>query len=310
MKLPLFLILAFSISVIAYETPTSDVKATDMVDKQLPKLDQKIWKNMLQWYGNIRMIAQTTLDDMNAIAGFAGAAQRQLQAIETASKRIEKICKDVSEFRYDNPEDLIIFAEEKFFQPVDILRTEDLDQINAANAELRNKRQLIQDMAVDQTGVIADASVKTYEWCGNTYKKIADFMTTKENNSRGRDKFSAIAANTAAQGIIGADVKQQQGQTQGAKLAAMVAATGGQNGEVSAKQNAEMNKDNSRNNLLLTIQENDLLHSSINTTTMVLLSKISAVEKNVIEKSFMVDAANAMAQAIERQERIAKGEGK
>jgi len=76
-----------------------------MVDKQLPKMDKTIWQKPIGIYANIRMVALTTLQDMQAVANFAWSAERQLQSVENAAKRVDQIYSAIQNYRGDNPVD-------------------------------------------------------------------------------------------------------------------------------------------------------------------------------------------------------------
>lgn len=301
------LVLLISISCFALETPTSSVSAGDMVDKQLPAMDKKIWQNLLQYYANIRMIALTTLNDMQAIANFAWSAQRQLQAIENASKRVDQIYTDIQNYKSSNPVDFIIFTEKKVFRQTDAFLYYDIPTITDCNKNLQADRDEIVNMGKDQAKALADASVKTYKWFDakfanaqtHTQPNITDFDPACPRPGVAAATMSGAVVST---GLAGADVRNQQLQTQNAQLAAMAGATGANNGDIPATASAAMSKDNNRNKLLMTLQENDLQNAAIDNSAWYLVLKARMIDDQIVSKAFLVAAATAFSEELQKSD--------
>jgi hypothetical protein len=306
MKILLFVIL-ISTRIFALEAPTSSVSAGDMVDKQLPAMDKKIWQNLLQYYANIRMIALTTLKDMQAIANFAWSAQRQLQAIENASKRIDQIYTDIQNFKSSNPIDYVIFTEKKVFRQTDAFLYYDVPTITDRNKQLQADRNAIISMGADQGKALADASVKTYKWFD---AKFSNAQTRAQPNKNDYDPacprpgvaLATMSGTVVSEGLAGADIRNQQLQTQNAQLAAMAGATAGNNGDMPATASAAISKDNNRNKLLMTLQENDLQNAAINNSAWYLILKARMIDNAIVSKAFLVTAATAFSEELQKQD--------
>ena len=304
MKILLFLIL-ISTGVFALETPTSSVGVGDMVDKQLPAMDKKIWQNLLQYYANVRMIALTTLKDMQSIANFAWSAQRQLQAIENASKRIDQIYTDIQHFKSSNPVDYIIFTETHVFRQTDAFLYNDIPTITDCNKKLQAARDTIINMGVNQAQSLANAGVSAYTWF-NT--KFSNAQTKAQPNMNDYDPacprpgpgVATMSGTIVSQGLAGADLRNQQLQTQNAQLAAMAGATAGNNGDMPANACASISKDNNRNKLLMTLQENDLQNAAINNSAWYLILKARMIDNVIVSKAFMVTAATAFSEELQK----------
>jgi hypothetical protein len=301
----LLLIVFLSSSIFALESPTSSVSVGDMVDKQLPAMDKKIWQNLLQYYANVRMIALTTLKDMQAIANFAWSAERQLQAIENASKRIDQIYTDVQNFKGSNPVDYVIFTETHVFRQTDAFLYNDIPTITDRNRQLLADRNTIVNMGVDQAKALADAGVKAYTWFD---AKFSNAQTRAQPNKNDYDPscprpgpaVATMSGTIVSQGLAGADLRNQQLQTQNAQLAAMAGATAGNNGDMPANACASISKDNNRNKLLMTLQENDLQNAAINNSAWYLILKARMIDNAIVSKAFLVTAATAFSEELQK----------
>lgn len=301
----LLLILFFGISVFGAETPTKDISVGDMVDKQLPKMDKKIWQNFLGFYANVRMIAKTTLQDMQAVANFAWSAERQLQSIENASKRIDQIYTAIQNYRGDNPVDFIMFAELKVFRQADALKDYDIPMIVESNQAMKKSRDEIVNLGKDQAKAVAEVSVKTYKWFEAKFKytesrSLPDLRTIDIANPRPGQKAAFMLGAATSEQLAGADIRNQQLQNQNAMLSAMVNATNGNSGDIPTKAGAGMIKDNNRNNLLLTLQENDIQNAAISNESWYLLIKARELDQEIVAKSLMVTCATAFTQELNK----------
>jgi hypothetical protein len=301
----LFIMTLIATMPLAYETPTKDVKAEDMVDPQLARMDKKVWQNLLQVYANIRMVAKTTLKDMQAVSNFAWSAQRQLQAVENAANKIEQIYTNIKGYRGDNVIDFITYTEEKVFQQTDQLVYYDIPNIQQCNKNLLSNRDEIASLGKDQAKALAKASVKSYEWFEKTffYAQKQAQADPRMANSESPGPARAVAEMTGtivSENIAGADIRNQNQQNQGAMLSAVVGVSGGNGGDVPLSLQAQIGKDNNRNNLILTLQENDLQNSAIQTGGWYLMLKARQLDKNIVNKALLVSCAKEFAQEVQK----------
>ncbi|NLG19100.1 MAG: hypothetical protein GX556_17385 [Fibrobacter sp.] len=301
----LLLIISISSSTAAYQTPTSDVGAEDMIDKQLPKMDKKIWQNFLQFYANVRMVAKTTLKEMQAISDFAWSAQRQLQSVENAAKRIEQIYNDIGNYRGDNLIDFIEFTETRVFQQTDQLIYYDVPSIGRCNRDLIADRDEIMTLGRDQARAIANASVKTYRWFEQKFfytqkQAQADPRILYDRSPKPDQKVAQMSGTIISQNLAGADIRNQNQQNQAAMLASVAGAAGGNGGDVPVKLQTEIGKDNDRNNLILTLQENDIQNSAVTTEAWYLFLKARQLDQGIVAKSLLVACAQEFSEEVQK----------
>jgi hypothetical protein len=301
----LLIIMLFASVLLASESPDGSVAPADMVDKQLPALDKKIWVNLLQFYGSIRGIAVATLQDMQAVANFAWSAERQLQSIENASKRIDQIYTAIQNYRGDNPIDFVMFAELKVFRQADALKDYDIPSITESNEQLVKSRDEIANLGKDQAKAVADASVKTYQWFNDKFyytqrRAQPDPRTVDRVCPRPGQMIASMSGAVVSENLAGADIRNQNLQTQAAMLAGMVGATGTNNGDVPTKVTVGVIRDNNRNNLLLSLQENDIQSAAIKNESWYLILKARQLDEGIVAKSLMVTCATQFADAVKK----------
>lgn len=299
------LVFALALHAQVLETPIKSIPAKDHVDPKQQNKDFKTWRNMLKFYANIRMMALTSLEDLNAVADFAWASHKYLAAVERAAQRAQLVMDNVENFRVDNPVQMVKDAETKVFRNTDALFYNDIPSARLAQGQMRAKRENVMNRAGDRLQALADLSVRTYKGFEKKFFKVqlAGALDDRDAAAAAPDpdvQFYVHATNAAATNLATADIHGQVLETQGAILSGSLrnAAPGG---AINLEHQAQMNYESQRNAVILNIQSNEYVHAAVKNTSWSLLVRAKKLDRLVAQKALVLEGAAAFSDELRRQ---------
>lgn len=271
MKKIILILILIPCLIYSVEFPAKDLSKKEIVDPKQDGADKKIFKNLLQTYGQFRSHVKTLLQDINAVTDLAWAAQRQLEAIQRVATRIETVSSYVNKYKYDNAIKFVKDMEEGVFQPTDMLILKDIPNVSLEYKNLIEQRNAVISMTTDQASSVWKASQKIFDATKTQFSAM--FGSSKSNGT----SLSDVNQTASSASMASHTAKQVAIDNQSVALTQQIQKISGTQGSLNPQQLAEANIANQRNMLVVNYQSNEYESERIKTLSLLLLNKTKRI---------------------------------
>jgi hypothetical protein len=282
------------------QAPDNSSNAKDYVDPKLPKVDKKIWANLLLYYKHARDIATSTLNELQSVQDFCWFSYRYLYAIERAANRAEIIWNNVKNFKAENIEDAVIYTEESVFQNSDALFYYDIPKIKEERAKLDLSRDAIRDRTGNYLAQLNNLLPDGLRF-KTKYLRLMEITApdarTMQNTGDKEVNFNVAALSQASRQLAAADVNNDFSESQSAILESTIK-NADNDGTSDPLHQTEYAKVGEKNSMILTLQENAQIAEAVKTGAFFLLSKAKAYANQLESKKALLCQLESFSDAL------------
>ena len=282
------------------QAPDNSSVAKDYVDPKLPKVDKKIWANLLLYYKHVRDIATSTLNELQSVQDFCWSSYRYLYAVERAANRAEMIWNNVKNFKAENLGDAIVYTEEAVFQNADALFYYDIPKIKEERAKLALSRDAIRERTGNYLAQLDNLLPDGLQF-KTKYLRLMEINApdarTMKNTDDKEVNFHVTTLSQASRQLAAAEVNNDFSDNQSAMLESTIKNADNDSTSDPLHQ-TEYAKIGEKNSMILTLQENARIADAVKTSAFFLLAKAKAYANQLESKEALLCQLESFSDAL------------